>query len=117
MDGRLTTDTTSFAYQQISKMKIDKGIYKEGKYVGIAISNNYGKIGDKFRITLSSGQVFYAVMCETKKSHELDENYAHPDGSIIEFVVDTKALSHQVKEDGSLNCIYQGSITKLERME
>ena len=117
MDGSLTTDTTSQAYQQLSKMNIEDGLYKEGIYVGIAISNHYGNIGDKFRITLSSGQMFYAIMCETKKSHELDEDYAHPDGSIIEFVVDTKTLPQQVKEDGSLNCIYQGSITKLERMK
>lgn len=117
MDGKKTTDETSQAYQQLSKMKIENGLYKQDIYVGIAISKYYGNIGDKFRITLSSGQVFYAIMCETKKSHELDNNYAHPDGSIIEFVVDAHTLPQQVKTKGSLNCIYQGSITKLERMK
>lgn len=88
----------------------------EGKYAGVAMSNFYGNIGDKFRISLSSGQKFYAVMTDTKQTHQLDENYAHPDGSVIEFVVDVKTLDEQAKREGSLNCIYKGSIVKIERM-
>lgn len=117
MDGQCITDTTSDAYDQLQKMCIVQGLYMEGKYVGVAMSCFYGEIGDKFRITLSSGQMFYAVMTDTKQSSQLDENYTHPDGSMIEFVVDTDTLSQQVLIEGSLNCIYEGSVEEIERMD
>lgn len=117
MDGSLITDETSSAYKQLQKMNVVDGLYYEGEFVAIAISSFYGNVGDKFRITLSSGQVFYAVMTDTKKSSEVDEKYTHPDGSIIEFIVDTNTLPDQVILEGSLNCIYTGSIEKIERLE
>lgn len=113
----MITDKTSDAYHQLSKMEVRNGLYFEGRYVGVAMSSFYGKVGDKFRITLSSGQVFYAVMTDTKKSEELSDEYTHPDGSMIEFIVDTPTLPEQVLFDGSLDCIYTGSIEKIERME
>lgn len=117
MDGSSITDVTSSAYNQIQKMSIVNGLYVENGYVGIAISSYYGNIGDKFRITLSSGQIFYAVMTDTKKDEDVDENHAHKiDGSIIEFVVDIETLDNQARIEGSLNCIYEGSIIKIERM-
>lgn len=117
MDGRCITDTSSAAYWQLQRMKPVNGIYMEECYVGIAISSFYGHVGDKFRITLSSGQVFYAVMTDTKKSEELSDQYTHPDGSMIEFIVDTPTLPKQVLFDGSLDCIFTGSIKRIERME
>lgn len=116
-DGKSITDKYSAAYWQLQRMSVVNGLYMEGEYVGIAISSFYGRVGDKFRITLSSGQVFYAVMTDTKQSSQLDENYTHPDGSLIEFIVDTPTLPEQVRLEGSLNCIYTGSIEKIERME
>lgn len=115
MDGSLVTDTSSAAYQQISKMTIEDGLYKEGPYVGIAMNDFYGDIGDKFKITLSSGQVFYAVMADTKQDRHVDENYADSNGGIVEFIVDTDTLDTEAKFSGSLNCIFTGYIVKLER--
>lgn len=117
MDGQAITDTTSRAYAQLQKMWIDEnGCYREGDYVGIAVASFYGEVGDKFRITLSSGQVFYGVMTDTKQDCHVDENYMDANGGVIEFVVDIDSLSSGAST-GSLNYIYEGSITKIERLE
>ena len=117
MDGKCIADKTSAAYWQMQKMSIEDGLYREGDFIGVAMSNFYGEVGDKFRITLSTGEVVYVVITDTKKEEELSENYTHPDGSLIEFVVDMETLPEQVLLEGSLDCIYTGSIKKIERME
>lgn len=118
MDGRAITDKTSDAYKVISTLFIRDGIYTDGQYVAIALSSFYGDVGDKFRITLSSGQVFYGIMTDTKKDIHVDKNYAHiTDGSVIEFVVDTRTLDPEILRLGSLDKIYRGSIESIERLE
>ena len=118
MDGKKITDTTSDAYKVLSTLFIKDGIYTDGEYVAIALSSFYGDVGDKFRITLSSGQVFYGIMTDTKKDIHVDENYAHiTDGSVIEFVVDTKTLDPDILRLGSLDKIYRGSIVSIEKLQ
>lgn len=117
MDGKCITDKSSAAYWQIQRMHVKGGLYKEGDYIGVAMSSFYGEVGDKLRVTLSTGEVVYVVITDTKKEEELSDNHTHPDGSLIEFVVDTETLPEQVLSEGSLNCIYTGSIEKIERME
>lgn len=113
----MISDTTSQAYQQLQSLYVENGLYTDGKYIAIALASFYGHIGDKFRITLSSDQVFYAIMCDTKQDIHIDSNYAHKvDGSVIEFIVDTKTMNSRVLEEGSLNSIYRGSIVKIERL-
>lgn len=117
MDGMCITDTTSDAYQQLQKMYVNEnGIYEEDGYVAIAMNDFYGDVGDKFLITLSSGQKFKAVMTDIKADRDVGSDYAHTvDGSLIEFVVDTATLYHEARVLGSLDCIYEGSIVKVER--
>lgn len=117
MDGSMISDTTSQAYQQLQSLYVENGLYTDGKYIAIALASFYGHVGDKFRITLSSNQVFYAIMCDTKQDIHIDSTYAHKvDGSVIEFIVDTKTMNQRVLEEGSLNSIYRGSIVKIERL-
>lgn len=118
MDGCCITDDTSEAYWQIRKMYPDEnGIYSEGPYKGIAMASYYGKVGEKFKITLSSGQMFVAVMTDIKQERHIDDNMADKvNGSIIEFVVDTESLPEEVIISGSLDCIYEGQILKIEKL-
>ncbi len=117
MDGRCITDPTSAAYKIKQSARVEDGLYKVGDFVGVALSGYYGRVGDRFKITLSGGDVFYAIMMDTKKEPELDQAHAHPDGSIVEFVVDTNTLDQEARHAGSLDCIYEGSILKIERMK
>ena len=118
MDGRKITDTTSASYKLLQTLYVENGLYTDGVYVAIAMSSFYGGVGDKFKITLSSGQIFYGIMTDTKQDRHVNENYEHKtDGSVIEFVVDTATLDQRVKESGSLDIIYHGKIEKIERLE
>ena len=118
MDGSCITDDTSEAYWQIMKMYPDEnGIYSEGPYKGIAMAAYYGHVGDKFRVTLDSGEVFLAVMTDIKQEAHIDSTLADKiNGSVIEFVVATEWLPEEVKLTGSLDCIYHGEILKIEKL-
>lgn len=84
-------------------------------YVAIAISPNYGTIGDEFRITLDSGVTFYAVMADTKSLRHLHNGCDDSTGAIIEFLVCTEKLDDQIRLSGSIGGIYPGNIIKIER--
>lgn len=121
MDGAMITCKTSRAYQVIKELHVENGLYTDGKYIAIAISSYYGNVGDKFRITLSSGKTFLAIMSDTKASHELNEKYEHADGSLIEFIIDTdEARKYYPKAilTGNFNNTdeYKGEIVKIERL-
>lgn len=118
MDGKKIVDTTSPAYKLIQTLHVENGFYTDGEYIAIALSSFYGTVGDKFRITLSSGQVLYGIMADTKQDIHVDDNYAHiVDGSVIEFIVDTETMDPYVLALGSLDVIYSGSIESIERLE
>ena len=120
MDGSKITDRTSKAYELKETLKVENGLYKDGDFIAIAISNHYGNVGDRFKITLSSGNVFYAIMCDTKKEHELNEKKEHPDTSLIEFIIDIDEAKKHYKQciiNGSFNYDdqFKGNIIKIER--
>lgn len=123
MDGSAITYVGSDAYEVKSGLYIrEDGLYTDGKYIGIAISEYYGKPGDKFRITLDSGNQFYAIMTDTKKSHELNERLEHPDGSLIEFVIDIRTAQYCYPTaiamgDFNYSKAYSGGVVKIERLE
>ena len=118
MDGCCITDDTSEAYWQIRKMYPDEnGIYSEGPYKGIAMASYYGKVGDKFKITLESGESLLAVMTDIKAPEDIDENYSCKiNGSLIEFVVATEWLPEEAIISGSLDYLYPGQIIKIEKI-
>ena len=118
MDGKKITDTTSDAYAQIKKLYVEDGHYTDGEYLAVAMSSFYGSVGDRFKVTLSSGEVLKLIMADTKKDEHVNDDYSHiTDGSVIEFVVDIETLNPQAVKEGSLDCLYRGSITKIEIME
>ena len=112
----MVTDKSSKSYKTLQRAENKDGLYHIDGFICVAMSGYYGTVGDKFRITLSSNQVFYAIMSDTKKKHELTKQ-AHPDGSVIEFIVDVETLPKQVRLEGSLNSIFNGKIEKIERMK
>lgn len=116
MDGCAITDYSSRAYSQLRKMTIDEnGVYSDGEYKAVAMAAFYGKVGDKFRFTLSSGQVFYGVMTDIKQDAHVDSYYRDSNQGLIEFVVDTNSLTYMALVTGSLNCVYEGKVIRIER--
>ena len=90
-------------------------------YYMIALGSYYGTtIGTKYRITLSTGRVFYGVLadCKANKHTNKTNQYAR-NNDIVEFIVDTKKLNSKVKLHGNAN-VYaplSGSIIKIERID
>lgn len=117
----MITCRTSTSYKLLKTLRSDQGIYKnKDGYVAIAISNYYGEVGDKFKITLENNKVFYAIKVDTKKQEELNEKQEHHDGSLIEFIIDIDEAKNHYKEciiNGSFNYAdeFKGKILKIEK--
>ena len=91
-------------------------------YYMVALGSYYGTtLGTKYRITLDTGRVFYAILGEFKdNAHTNSSNqYSLNNNDIVEFVVDTNTLNPNVKISGSANSYMplNGRVTKVERIE
>lgn len=90
-------------------------------YYLVAMGSYYSTtLGDKFRITTDTGNVFYVALTEFKANIHTDSKnqYSVDNKDIIEFVVDTSKLMRDVKYHGSAN-VYpplSGKIAKIEEM-
>lgn len=96
----------------------ETGIRMIGDCYCIALGSYYGStIGTKYKITLSSGQSFNAILCDQKANRHTDENnqYAVRNQDIIEFYVEGKNIPAQV--NGSYDCIFKGSVVSIEQLK
>lgn len=100
----------------------EKDLGIEQDYYLVALGSYYGtKIGTKYKITLDTGRVFYAVLADCKSdSHTNSTNqYVQSNKNIVEFIVNVSALNKDVKRTGTANVHMplNGSVTKIERMD
>lgn len=126
MDFRAITDTSSVQYKMQQEAYTDEyGIrkYKTGDYM-VAMGSYYGQVGDRFRITLDSGETIRCIMGDAKADCHTDAyNQYTPCGSgknVIEFVVDTPALSDEARQMGDISYsddTFEGNVEKIERIE
>lgn len=96
----------------------ENGLRKIGDYYLVAMGQYYGTVGDKFRITMSSGQQFNVMMGDMKKyEHTFDgEGKIGADNlDLFEFIVDSSNLNLTIRRDGSVNCIFNGNVEKIEK--
>lgn len=111
------TDSEGFVRCSAEK---DLGIKDD--YYMVALGSYYGtKLGTKYRITLDTGRVFYAILGEFKANiHTNSTNqYSVRNNDVIEFVVDEKLLNPNVKSAGSAN-VYMplnGNVVEIERID
>lgn len=125
MDFRAITDTSSVQYEMQQEAYTDEyGLrkYKNGDYM-VAMGSYYGQVGDRFRITLDSGETIRCIMGDAKADCHTDAyNQYTPCGSgknVIEFVVDTPALSDEARQMGDISYsddTFEGNISKIERV-
>lgn len=130
MPANAITDTSSKQYDLIYNSGLitlnskghyiyyDKELHRE--YLGIAISSIYGNVGDKFKVTLDNGIELYTIKLDSKASHEVDSCGSHPDGSVIEFVMEENLLYESYENfNGGLQMYepFDGSIVSIERIE
>lgn len=96
MDYRTVTDVNSKQYELIYSDDIivgNDGLLYSGEYVGVALASRFGNVGDKFIITLDTGQEFKAVKLDEKAdAHTYNGCHHRMDGSVVEFVVCTNRM-------------------------
>lgn len=109
MDYRKITNTSSKQYklqQNKDCYTTDTGLRKVNEYYCIAVGTHYSNnIGDKLIIYMENGESFKAIVADIKDDKHTDEtNRQHrKDGSVIEFVVDTKKLPELVRKMGDIS--------------
>ena len=126
MDYRTITNTTSQQYQLIHSDSIvvgNDGLLYSGEYIGVALGSKFGKIGDKFLITLNTGEQFKAIKVDEKSdSHTVDGCHHSNDGSVVEFVINIRLAQQSYPlaiTMGNFDYIdkFNGSVVKIEREE
>ena len=110
--------------QQVAYTDKD-GCRRYGNDYLVALGSYYSvDIGDRFEITLDTGNVFTIMLADGKNDKDLDplrmydpcETYGGLQrANVLEFIIDSDILSSEVFQYGSLDKIpeLQGSITKI----
>ena len=119
MDYRCIRNRSSRQYKLQKKAVTNKknGLRMiDGRYC-IALGSYYTRrIGAKVDLVMSSGKVIKCITADMKADKDTVNNHRqHPDGSVAEFVVDTRALSRKVRRMGDVSYIslFKGSIKKI----
>lgn len=106
MDYRTITDKTSEQY------KLQKQAYTEwhgirvvdDKYC-IAVGSYYSTtIGQNIDVILKNDNVIHCIVADLKKDIHTDStNRQNPNGSIVEFIVDTDVLHERIQDSGDIS--------------
>lgn len=108
MDYRMITDGSSRQYAlQQEAYTGDDGLRYVGDRVMVAMAEQ--SVGTIIDITLSDGDVIHGIVGDVKAN----THCAHPDGSILEFIVDTDQMDSYVRMMGNYDVIYDGPISTL----
>lgn len=114
MDFRSITYVPSRQYHIQSKsITNDDGIRELNGRLTIAMAEQYGPVGTEYEITFEDGQTIEAVIGDIKAN----TGCTHPDGSLIEFIVDKNLISKEIQKGGNVDQLYQGSIILMVRNE
>jgi len=86
----------------------------------VAMGSYYSKkLGERFEITLSSGNTFTVRICDFKSDKHTNKThqYTTENGCAIEFYVDDN-LNKNIKKAGSVSALkkFKGKITKIEKL-
>jgi hypothetical protein len=111
------TDRSSLQYELTRKAKADEnGLLKIDNYYCVALGSAYGKVGDKFKITLNTNKSFDVIKADQKADiHTIGDNKTSLDGSQIEFIIDKSKLNQDVKKYGNVSVlnIFSGRILSI----
>lgn len=123
MSYRAITCINSNQYILQQKAHTDKnGIRRVGNDVCIALGTRYSStVGERFLIELDTGQRFTAIVGDIKSDAHTDKkthSYIEQNGNVVEFIVDDKKISNNIKFTGDVSCIdkYKGQIKAIVRI-
>jgi len=119
MDFRTITSRSSkqWELQQDAVTDPQTGIRMyDGRYM-VALGTYYAQsAGERFHIVLDSGIEFDAITGDIKSDKHTDELHQHRNGSIVEFIVDKKALPKMAKRMGDVSYAgFEGRVAEIIR--
>ncbi len=126
MDYRAITDTCSVQYDLQQEAYTDSlGIRRIGSDVCVALGTGYASgCGERFEITLDSGNSFTAVVGDIKADSHTDPTNRYVElwegyGDMVEFIVDTEELDSDIRIMGSIGEYekYSGSVVSIVRLD
>lgn len=108
MDYRAITSTGSKQYklQQVAYTG-NYGIRMVDDRYCVALGSYYTKtIGQYVDIELANGKVIKGILGDCKSdAHTINNNTMHPDGSVVELIVDTDSLDSTVRKMGDVSYV------------
>lgn len=125
MDWECITNTASRQYKLQEECYTDcDGLRKHGDDYCVALGSYYADyIGERFRVTLDSGDSFTAVVGDFKADRHTDSVHRYTpmnDGgkNVIEFIVDTDELDSMARKMGDISFIsgFKGNVSTIERI-
>jgi len=126
MSYRAITNTRSAQYVLQQKCWTDdEGLRRLNDDYVIALGTYYAEyIGERFRITLDTGESFTAVIGDFKADRHTDSKHQYYDSgngkkNVVEFVVDTRELNRKARRMGDISYIsgFEGNIKSIEKEE
>jgi len=111
MSFRAITSPSSRQYklQSIAKTNAITGQRTVGDYIMVAMSGEYGPVGNRYVITFLDESAIKVIIGDIK--HEGCTSSG--DNSMIEFIVDPKLLPKSIRTSGNYNSIYKGRIVTI----
>ena len=115
MDYRKITSQSSRQWKLQQVATTDEYGFRliDEEYYMVAMAKQYGPVGTKYLISFSGGQQMKAIIGDTKGAMEC----THPDGSMIEMIVDSERMPSNVKRSGNYNSMIIGTITEIRKVE
>lgn len=124
MGYKSITNTASAQYKFQQKCWTDdEGLRRQEDDYVVALGSYYADdIGDRFEITLTTGQVFTAVVGDFKSDLHTDSTHKYTpmnngNKNVIEFIVDTKLLNSTARKMGDISYIegFEGDVESIKR--
>lgn len=126
MSYKAITNTRSAQYKLQQKCWTDdEGLRRLDDDYVIALGTYYADyIGERFKITLDTGESFTGVVGDFKANKHTDSKHQYYDcgngkKNVVEFVVDTRELNRKARRMGDISYIqgFKGNIKSIEKEE
>ena len=116
------TNKASAAYKQQQYAYTDEnGLRKIGDDYCVAMGTYYSStIGERFKITMSTGATFTVIISDIKSNRHTDSThrYTARNGCMMEFLIDKSCLASCVRTSGSVGSLklFSGQFAKVEKI-
>lgn len=120
MDYCAITNTSSTQYKMQQEAYTDEnGLRKIGEHFCVAMGTYYGNLGDILYVETDKGASWTVILSDVKSDAHTDSTnrYTVSNHCMMEFIVDTPAMSTSVKRSGTVNSLgFQGKICYIEKI-